>query len=237
MKNTFFAFKQFVVHQENCAMKVTEDASIQGVWSNTHKAKQVLDIGSGTGLLSLLYAQKNNNVSITTVEIDEASYHQGKLNLQQGIDLFHMQLDARLGNIHQQKFEQQFDVILCNPPFYENHLATNNTAKNIAWHSNELTLEDVISISNLHISDNGILSILLPTFRLDELKKLCINEKLFIQKILFIKHNGNKQPHRIVAIISKLETTLQEECLIIRNIDNTYSNEMKSMMKEYYLNF
>src|SRR5262245_58656662 len=145
MPNSYFQFKQFVIHQEHCAMKVTTDGCLFGAWVAASKAgnaaagKHVLDIGTGTGLLSLMYAQKHPHAQIDAIEIDEAAAQQAADNFaaspwQKRLQLIH-------SDIKDYRPSHPYDTIISNPPFYENQLSSGNAKKNMAHHSSSIGLE------------------------------------------------------------------------------------------------
>jgi tRNA1Val (adenine37-N6)-methyltransferase len=147
MPNRFFAFKQFTILQDKCAMKVCTDAWLFGAILANYLQKQKLnslaDIGTGTGLLSLMVAQKNKCL-IDAYEIDENAAFQAEHNFNRSP--WHAQLRLIKANIKTLNINKSYDWIFCNPPFYENRLKRNNEHKNIAMHSQELLREDVLNI-------------------------------------------------------------------------------------------
>jgi tRNA1Val (adenine37-N6)-methyltransferase len=139
MANSFFQFKQFIIHQDRCAMKVTTDACLFGAWvakevgGQKSEVETILDIGTGTGLLSLMLAQKTN-ATIDSVEIDEAAAEQAQENANASLwkdRIFVMPGDAK---DMAYTFCKNFDIIISNPPFYENELTSSDHQKNLAHH-------------------------------------------------------------------------------------------------------
>src|SRR5258705_6346666 len=151
MANSYFKFKQFTIHQDRCAMKVTTDACLFGAWVAIEAGilesedGSILDIGAGTGLLSLMLAQKTN-VSIDSVEIDEAAAKQARENADASPwkeRIFVMPGDAKYMAYTLCK---NFDIIISNPPFYENELASPDHHKNIAHHDGGLLLDELLQV-------------------------------------------------------------------------------------------
>ena len=157
MANDYFQFKQFLIKQDKCAMKVCTDACLLGAFAANRlplTVHRLLDIGTGTGLLSLMLAQRNLNAVIDAVEIDEAAAEQAKENFNNS------PWKERL-NVHNepiQKFaksiNKKYDVIICNPPFFENDLKSNDNQRNLALHSAALSLEELISIVGFLLEKN-----------------------------------------------------------------------------------
>lgn len=170
MSNTWFRFKQFTIHQDRCAMKVTTDACLFGAWvasqiPHSSQPKTVLDIGTGTGLLSLMLAQAHSNLQIDAVEIDPEAAQQARENCANSpwgsrIRVIEGDIQAPL-----QVLRNSYDIIVTNPPFYENELVSENRKKNIAHHSNRLILNDLIEAIENKISDTSAVFILFPAKR------------------------------------------------------------------------
>ncbi len=239
MGKSYFSCKKFILHQDACIMKITEDACIQGAWTTYNTlAKNILDIGSGTGILSAMQAQQHANVHITSVELDVQSHVQGKENLEAAQKNIPFTLHTIQGNIKETRFENTFDIIICNPPFYEQQLPSNDAKKNMAWHASDITLQELLPIAKNNLNEQGIFSILLPNYRKKKLIELCTSQKMSVQKLLHIHHSADKEPHRIVGIITNnASTSISEEHLYIREKNNRYTSQFEQLMKPYYLIF
>src|SRR5215469_6840752 len=164
MPNGYFQFKQFTVYQDRCAMKVCTDACILGAWF-AHKAppwSTVLDIGSGTGLLMLMLAQKHKG-EIRGIELDLAAFRQLQHNI--GQSPWKQMLQVFPGDVRSFSFRSKFDFIITNPPFYEGDLPAAGTAANLARHSKELTLSELLSVIDSNLSPKGAFGILRPCHR------------------------------------------------------------------------
>ncbi len=231
MPNSYFQFKQFRIEQGGSGMKVTTEGCILGSWVNAENATNILDIGAGTGLLSLMIAQRSK-ANIDAVEIDENAAEQTKLNFKNSPWSDRLQLYPN--SIQNFKSENKYDLIVSNPPFFSNHLKNQNQQKNNAIHDDLLNQEDLLnSISNL-LQDNGNAYILLPEH---ESKQLEINAKklgLHIIEKLEVYNQPNGRVFRVISKLSKkhLEQTIEQ--LIIRE-GNEYSGVFKKLLKEYYL--
>ena len=161
MPNDHFEFKQFKVIQSACAQKVSTDACLFGAWVAVHSGAklQVLDVGAGTGLLMLMLAQKIN-AEIDGIEISEDCAKQAMENI--GASPWSSRLSVIHADARDHRFEKKYDLVISNPPFYENQLRSPDPAKNIAWHSHELNLTELTALAFNLLSANGILCILLP---------------------------------------------------------------------------
>src|SRR5262249_33933395 len=134
MPNSYFQFKEFTVYQERCVMKVTTDACVFGAWvaQDVTDVQNVLDIGTGTGLLPLMLAQRHPSITIDAIEIDKESFEQAKENVAISPFAEHIQVindDAKAFSSW-----KKYDLVISNPPFYEKELASSDHKKNIAHH-------------------------------------------------------------------------------------------------------
>lgn len=246
MPNTFFQFKQFLVKQDKCAMKVCTDACLFGSLlpafpNNRDKLSGggreilALDIGTGTGLLALMFAQKNANAIIDAVEIDEAAAEQAKENFEMS------PWKARL-NIHHTLIQQfanstnkKYDVIICNPPFFENDLKSENTQRNLALHSDALSLEELISIVDALMKDEGSFFCLLPFHRTKYFEELLSKYNLCVKEKVFIKQTPAHNYFRTMFRVDRFTTAPTESEIIIMNEENEYSKGFRELLMDYYL--
>ncbi|MCR9253780.1 MAG: methyltransferase [bacterium] len=231
MPNSYFQFKQFRIEQGGSGMKVTTEGCILGSWVNAENASNILDIGAGTGLLSLMIAQRSN-ATIDAVEIDENAAEQTKLNFEKSpwpnrLQLFH-------NSIQDFKSEKKYDLIVSNPPFFSNHLKNQNQQKNKALHDDLLNQEDLLnSISNL-LDDNGNAYILLPEHESRQLETNASKLGFYVIEKLEVYNQPNGRVFRVISKLSNkhLEQTIKK--LVIRE-GNEYSGVFKKLLKEYYL--
>ncbi len=233
MSKDYFRFKQFTIFQDQCAMKVTTLACIQGAWLPDISPKNVLDIGAGTGLLTLMSAQEFD-CKIDAVEIDSDAYAQMKENVANStwfnrITCHHDDIKnfALLNN--------KYDFIISNPPFFENQLKSSKNKINKAKHESGIKMNDLVdAISNL-LSNDGKVSILLPPYETTGMIELCKSKLLYPDKQLIICDSEKKDPKCIVTILSKKPKKIKISRLIIKRSDGFYTDQFKSLLKEFYL--
>lgn len=234
MPNHYFQFKQFKIEQEKCAMKVCTDSCLFGAWIEVNETvKSILDIGSGTGLLSLMLAQKSA-AHIQGIEIDENAFLQTIENFENS--KWHERLTAHHGDVKTFDFSQTFDFIICNPPFYENEVDSKLHEEKIAKHSLHLTLTYLMSsIENLLHAD-GKFAILLPYYRKDEFEKLAAQYSFYPEQSIFIKQTPAHDFFRYAAVFTKEKVQKkQHEEIAIKEKGNVYSEEAVALLKPYYL--
>jgi tRNA1Val (adenine37-N6)-methyltransferase len=223
-------------------MKVTTDACLFGAWiaeedkSETIKSKRVLDVGSGTGLLSLIYAQKNLFANIDAIDIDEGACGQAKENVTAS------PFAERISVIHEDvkrfAWPEKYDCIISNPPFYEKEIASNSEKKNIAHHHSGLLFEELLHIIKAGLSTSGTFYLLLPFKRNEEISKILLKQQLCVSKIVFVRQSTKHNYFRMM-IAGKFEKencaeTVMEE-IAIWNDQQQYTNEFKDLLQHYYL--
>ncbi|MBC8033335.1 MAG: methyltransferase [Chitinophagaceae bacterium] len=236
MANSYFSFKQFKVEQGNTAMKVCTDACLFGSWVASHLkgAASVLDIGTGTGLLSLMFAQESRGSVIDAVEPDAAAFHQATDNFESSP--WSNQLRTHHCSVQEFKANNNYDLIITNPPFYENSLLSNKDSRNKAMHDTSLTLETLSGRIDALASVAGRAAVLLPSHRaayftglMGQLGWHCITEvsvkqsptHTFFRSMLCYGRMSSSQPDR------------QE--MTIRDAGNNYSPEFIHLLQDYYL--
>jgi tRNA1Val (adenine37-N6)-methyltransferase len=240
MPNDYFQFKQFLIKQDKCTMKVCTDACLFGAWAadiiNNEELmiNNALDIGTGTGLLSLMLAQKINNVNIDAVEIDEAAAHQAKENFDASL----WKEKLRVYNTAIQQFAnsqiQQYDLIISNPPFYENDLKSDDEKRNLALHSSDLKLEELINIADALLNNDGNFFVLLPYHRTEYFVQ-SIQNKFFVREKVCIKQTSKHNYFRSMLWLTKQHAMQNQSRIIIMNDNNNYSEAFISLLKDYYL--
>jgi len=240
MSNNYFQFKQFTVQQEHCAMKVCTDACLFGAWvadkikSENSKVKSVLDVGTGTGLLSLMLAQQTDAI-IDAVEIDEAAALQAGQNFD--TSPWKERLNIYNSSIQEldQQTTQQYDLIISNPPFFENDLKGDNAKKNIALHSSELSLDELSNAIDAHLKEDGSFAVLLPYHRTVYFEKLA-GLKYVLQEKVLVKQTSKHNYFRSMLLFGSTKTKIKEGEIIIREEDEQYSEAFITLLKDYYLN-
>ncbi len=225
MPNNYFQFKQFIIHQDNCAMKVCTDACVLGAWAAERMkgspVKNILDIGSGTGLLSLMLAQKIS-ASIDAIEIDPLAAEQAKENVLNSIwhDNIHViQTDLRnfIPGI-------KYDLIISNPPFFEDDLRSGNEQKNAAKHDSTLKLQELIQAAADHLDENGCFIVLLPFHRTGYFEEQGKIKNMFVKEKLFISQSTAHDHFRSVLVLAKKEQpVISTHELTIHDTERNYT--------------
>ena len=240
MPNPYFQFKQFTIYHDRCAMKVTTDSCLFGSWcadeikndNNKDETKKILDIGAGSGLLSLMIAQKSD-CFIDAIEIDEAAAQQAKENV--AASAWKAEIKVHQINALDHSYQQLYDVIISNPPFYENELESPDTKKNIAHHGEGLKLSELLALIKKQLKKNGSFYLLLPYRRKTEIEKIMATESLFIETRITVSQSTAQQPFRLMIKGTAAPSVLKEKQIFITDTQNQYSQEFIGYLKDYYL--
>ena len=220
-------------------MKVCTDACIFGAWVAEKVAgyrlpvTNCLDIGTGTGLLSLMLAQKISSTIVDAVEIEVNTYEQARENFSNSI--FNDRLKIFHNDAKNFVPEKKYDLIICNPPFYENELLSNEKNKNIAKHDEGLRLKDLIDIIKTHHAETGSFSVLLPYHRVKYFEDLAEENKFFLKEKLLIRQTPTHNVFRGILLFGSERLSSSTNELIIKNEEGNYTGEFKELLKDYYL--
>jgi tRNA1Val (adenine37-N6)-methyltransferase len=235
MANDWFQFKQFTVQQGSCAMKVTTDACLFGAWAANcikhHQHNSILDIGTGTGLLSLMLAQQSS-ATITAVEIDTNAAIQTAENF--NASPWAERLKVQQLPIQEFSANTLFDIIISNPPFFDNDLKSQQTERNLALHSTALDFEDLIQSIDQHLSPIGRVFVLIPYHRADVFEKLAATKGLIVNRATTVQQTPTHDYFRQMLELSRIVQDRIEDHVIIKS-DNQYTPKFIDLLKDYYL--
>ena len=234
MSNNYFAFKQFTVWQSDCALKVCTDACLFGAWVAAHvkddAPTSILDIGTGTGLLSLLLAQKIPAAKIDAVEIDAAAAAQAASNaLATGWNIKVHNTDIK--NYSGKKYKH----IISNPPFFSNDLKSDDALRNTAMHSTTLTLQTLFTCVDDLLEPTGSFSVLLPFARVSEVEALAGAHSFVVMHKAVVQQTPNHAPFRVMYIFGKSGFINATETSIVIKENEQYTATFISYLKDYYL--
>jgi tRNA1Val (adenine37-N6)-methyltransferase len=238
MPNSFFQFKQFIIHQDQCAMKVCTDACLFGAYAasliknSELKINDILDIGTGTGLLSLMLAQQTN-ADIDAVEISEAAYQQASSNFRSSA--WNNRLHIYNTDIADFRSGKKYDLIISNPPFFENDLRSTDEIKNKAKHEGSLNLNELLKIAAGLLSAEGHFAVLLPYHRVEPAILMTEALELYCTNKIIVQQTTAHDPFRGMLVFSahKKETEFMQ--MSIKDRAGKYTNEFILLLKDYYL--
>ncbi len=238
MPNEWFKFKQFTILQDKSAMKVGTDGVLLGAWANCKNAKSVLDIGTGTGVISLMLAQRFQNITIISIDIDKDAATQAKQNF----DNSPWKERLKSINISAQEFtklqQNKFDYIISNPPYFENSLPCKNNKISIARHTVSLNINELIHTTNTLLNKTGTFAIILPEQNINYFIEKSAKNNLFCNRKLLVKPKLEKNTKRVLLELSRNKTSEQTEILIIENKErHNFTDDYKELTKNFYLKF
>jgi len=232
-----FQFKQFAVQQDRCAMKIGTDAVLLGAWCpiNNHPFS-ILDIGAGTGILSLMLAQRSIAAQIDAIEIDDEAYEQCVENFESSpwgdrLFCFHAGLDEFL-----EEPEDEYDLIISNPPFYSENYKTDSAQRDLARFQEAMPFEDLIEAARLLLSENGIFAIIIPFKEEEKIIELCAEVELYPIKITRVKGTPTTEVKRSLLAFKRYElSVLTADELIIETARHQYTEDYTALTKDFYL--
>ena len=231
-----FQFKKFTINQDRCAMKVGTDGVLLGAWCPIdNNPFSILDIGAGTGILSLILAQRSNAEQIDAIEIDENAFEQCVENFENSpwgdkLFCFHAGLDEFM-----EEPEDEYDLIISNPPFYTEDYKTENEQRDLARFSDALPFEDLVEAANLLLSENGIFAVIIPFKEEEKFITLAKDFELHPFKITRVKGTPTTEIKRSLLAFSKTQKQTLVDELIIEMARHQYTEEYIDLTKDFYL--
>ena len=218
-------------------MKVTTDGCLFGAWCaegmrKAEEANAALDIGTGTGLLSLMVAQKNN-VPIEAIEIDAEAVQQAVENV--GVSPWKDGISVINANLLLWESSKQYDWIFSNPPFYESDLRSDKQGKNMAHHDAALTLSELFRHTKQKLKDDGVFFFLLPAKREKEIEQLLQFQQLYLHKKILVRQTPRHQPFRMMIQGGKGQGNLVAGEIVIKDEEDRYTPAFVQLLKDYYL--
>ena len=217
-------------------MKVTTDACIQGAWTAMlSHVKRVLDVGAGTGLLALMLAQRNKDILIDGIEFDKDAAAQAADNIQ--ASGWGSRVKILEGDVCNYSFTHKYDLIISNPPFFNNSLLSDKENKNMARHTLSLTYTDLLNVLENNLNEDGYASILLPYTEYLQWQELLLQNGWFEHSKLSVSHNAGAAIKRVVGLFGRNKLAgLNENTLIIRDDENNYTQDFIDLLAPFYLN-
>ena len=232
-----FKFKQFSVEDKKSAMKIGTDAVILGAWCPIeNNPNSILDIGAGTGILSLMLAQRSNAEQIDAIEIDENAYEECVENFENSpwIDrlfCYHAGLEEFV-----EEPEDEYDLIVCNPPFYSEDYKTNNESRDLARFQDAMPFEELVEAADLLLSENGIFAVIIPFKEEENFINLCAEVELFPIKVTRVKGSEKTPIVRSLLAFKRFElSVLTTNELVIEINRHEYTDDYINLTKDFYL--
>jgi tRNA1Val (adenine37-N6)-methyltransferase len=236
---SLFHFKEFIIDQENCPMKINTDGVLLGALAEVSEAKNILDIGTGTGVIALMLAQRNHLAKIDALDIDLNAFNKASLNFENS--LFHERLRAYhygFKEYFELKPVLKYDSIISNPPYYLHSLQSPKNHINISKHTNEQFFIDLLKVAQFHLSDFGKLELIVPVDVSIMLQNIAADYKLFPNRCIDIRSYEDKAIIRHIICLSRQkvkEVVFQDFC--IYKEQGIHSITYKAALKDFFTIF
>lgn len=238
-RNAHFRFKQFTVRQDQCAMKVCTDACVLGAWADVEDADRILDIGAGTGLLSLMVAQRNSYAMIDAVEIDAEAFYQAGENVEQSP--FHDRITLFHSAVQEFVSDHQYDVVITNPPFFQSDLLSPIDKKNIAHHAKSLDFSELLAAIDRLTKPEGKVNVLFPVEEANQFIEKAESAGWILTRKLTLFHQEDKKAFRVLMLFRRAEFAhnvhVESDLYIYEKDGVTHDPRFKKLLKAFYLKF
>lgn len=231
-----FSFKQFTVRQDRCAMKIGTDGVLLGAWTPLiNNPYNILDIGTGTGVIALMLAQRSHAEQIDAIEIDDDAYEQATENFENSpwndrLYCYHAGLDEFVDEV-----DEEFDLIVSNPPFYSDDYKSGDEQRDAARFTDSLPFEELIEAADFFLSENGILSVIIPFKEEKTFLTLAREKALFPLKITRVKGTPTTAIKRSLLAFCRIEQTPIIDELVIETARHLYTPEYIELTSAFYL--
>lgn len=233
-----FHFKKFSIDDSKAAMKIGTDAVLLGAWAPCSTETRILDIGTGSGILALMMAQRNPGVPVDAVEIDDEAAAMSVLNAK--LSPWHNSIE--IINSSLQLFTAGktacYSLVICNPPFFTNSLKAPDAARNTARHNDSLPVNELLCITSQLLNENGKAAFILPAADADNWLAVAAGCNLHLSHRTLVRSYPDREPHRaLLSLCPTPQTAISENEFCIYSSRNTYSTQYKELTRDFYLKF
>ena len=232
MPNPFFRFKQFTVYHDRCAMKVGTDGVLLGAWANVAQAHHILDIGTGTGLIALMLAQRSDAL-ITAIDIDEDAIEQATDNAENSPWASRIRILQQ--DLRQYDTEQRFDAIVSNPPYFINSLKCPDSQRSTARHTDTLDANKLLQKASELLHPEGHFSLVIPADQVSQIQQLGEESGLYLVRHTAVITRPGLPPKRALLEFRKANIACQTDELVIELDRHVYSEDYIALTREFYL--
>jgi tRNA1Val (adenine37-N6)-methyltransferase len=238
MSNTTFAFKQFVIKQDKCAMKVSTDAVLLGAWVIPNGSQSILDIGTGTGVIALMLAQKSN-AHIQAIDIDKDAVSQARINFEESIFRSKIEVNQQAFQDFVKTTDQKFDLVVTNPPYFVDSLKSTDSIRSSARHADVLPFGDLIDGVKKIMNPKGKFCLILPKKEAVKFRELAETRGFHLSKLLRVRTRLDKEEEKRHIMQFEFRPTEFSESTLVIEADQAhhYTEEYKNLTKDYYLHF
>lgn len=236
MPKPSFRFKQFTIQQDRCALKVGTDGVLFGAWVNYDGVQRILDIGTGTGVLALIAAQRRATATIDAVEIDDAAAEQATENA--AASPWSDRVRVHRMDVRRMKTSEPFDLVICNPPYYAGYSTAADQRVGVAKHSDELLFPDLIQAVARLLSPDGRFAVIIPLNREKDLVREAGLSGLIPIRRCVVRYVAHRPAKRVLLEFDRAGGVVLEEALTIENTGPfDYTPEYRALISDLMLNF
>lgn len=233
MPKPYFTFKQFTIYHDRCAMKVGTDGVLLGAWTNLENANRILDVGTGTGLIALMLAQRTKDATITAIDIDADAVSQAQENVL--ASPWKDRVEVALQDICTYAPDSLFDSIVSNPPYFANSLKCPDGQRTTARHTDSLDANRLIGKVTELLTSEGRFSLILPADQTDELLRIAEEKGLYPSRITRVITRPGLPPKRVLVEFRKTTQICEETELVVELDRHVYSEDYIVLTKDFYL--
>jgi len=237
--STLFKFKEFSIHHDKTAMKIGTDAVLLGAWVFLeNEIDSILDVGSGTGIIALMLAQRSFALTIDAVEIDNDAYEQTVTNFENSnwgdrLYCYHSSFQNFAKEIADE--DETYDLIISNPPFYTDKFESENDARNKARFTSSLSFNELLKGVSKILSKKGKFAVIIPFKEEQGFVELAKENNLFLNRVCHVKGNPSSAFKRSLLEFSFEDKKLKKENLTIEIKRHQYTDEYINLTKDFYL--
>lgn len=232
MSNPYFQFKQFTVWHDQCAMKVGTDGVLLGAWTPVESAQRILDIGTGTGLVALMLAQRSQ-AAIVALEIEELAAAQAAENVARSP--WPNRIEVLQQDFKQYRSDVKFDRIVSNPPYFVRSLKCPDAQRSSARHNDDLSYEDLLQGVVPLLTENGTFTVVIPADVSEEVKRIALIGGLYPVRQLYVITKLHATPKRTLIAFGFRQQVCRVETLLTETARHQYSDEYIALTETYYL--
>jgi len=228
-----FWFKQFSVLNYKAAMKVGTDGVLLGAWCDVSGAQRVLDVGTGCGLIALMVAQRYQKSIITAIDIDQDAIIEAKENFLNSP--WSNRVDALVADFNDYSAQYPFDLIVSNPPFFTENVLAHDHSRNLARHTESLTLDQLISRSHSLLCNEGRLAFISPVEVEENVRQSIVKVGMSIKRLARVVPLEGAAPKRLMWELVKNDVRTHEELITIAHGDASFTEEYVALTRDFYL--
>lgn len=233
-----FKFKQFDVDQSGCAMKINTDGVLLGALAEADRPQTILDIGTGTGVIALMLAQRFVNAKIDAVEIDQSAAETAGQNFQNSPFAERLNIyPSGFAEFFDRYSDKEYDLIVSNPPFYINSLKSPEAKRELAKHADHNFFDDMILSASKHLTDKGIICLILPLDTVALVKGIVFKNRLFLKKTTSVFSYQDSEPHRQIVVLSSGADKTTDDRFIIFESPKIYTEQYREILKDFFTIF